>query len=579
MTTIQLTWDVLQPDSSKYKSIFSSIQEKETDFFSIVQPRLLNGLQCLQNQINGFPLLLVSGQENKDYLSIVAQMTKNNLNISSKLFGGTYQITSNKIMLGPPVDIKNPFTTDGGIYFTDWVNMQLLFGCVRIYNNNIQLEPGIIHRANGGTLIIALKPLVEKPLLWFYLKRFIEQGYAEWISKDHLGPLPILIPPMPLTLKLILCGDITSIEKFRTMDSDAYNIAIYTQFEESIKIIDHLSMLAWYNWSINLLKKINLSIPKEDFWPELIKEGVRFTKDKEILPLCPIWLLRQFRESALIMNKILNAKSLSKSLEMRLWRENYLNNLIQEEIIKDQIVIKTKGEVIGQINGLSIIEYPGNPRIWGLPLRITCVLNPGENEFLDVESKCDLSGNIHTKSIMIIQSYLIAKLKKQIPFTMSLVFEQSYSEVDGDSASLAILCVIVSALSNCPINQQIAVTGSIDQLGNVQPIGGLNEKIESFFNLCFNRKLTGKQGVIIPQQNVRHLSLNNNVIMAVKNNHFHIWTISHAEEAFPLLIGKTWYEEKQEDCLLSIIQKRLNKKNILPKYTWPIIFNKIKSWI
>ncbi len=173
------------------------------------------------------------------------------------------------------------------------------------------------------------------------------------------------------------------------------------------------------------------------------------------------------------------------------------------------------------------------------------------------------------------QAYLIAELEldQQLPFSASLVFEQSYSEVDGDSASLAELCALISALADTPLNQQIAVTGSVDQFGNVQPVGGLNEKIEGFFDICHQRELTGQQGVIIPACNVRHLSLNQQVVSAVEAGRFHIWAIDTADEALPLLTGKVWNTEDGEgECLLRTIQERISQMN-QPEPTpraWPL---------
>ncbi len=171
---------------------------------------------------------------------------------------------------------------------------------------------------------------------------------------------------------------------------------------------------------------------------------------------------------------------------------------MQDEILQEQILIETEGECVGQINALSVIEFPGHPRAFGEPSRISCVVHIGDGEFIDVERKAELGGNIHAKGMMIMQAFLMSELEleQQLPFTASLTFEQSYSEVDGDSASMAELCALISAPANVPINQSIAITGSVDQFGRVQPVGGLNE-IEGFFTICQQRGLTGKQGVII----------------------------------------------------------------------------------
>ncbi|ESF30287.1 protease La-like protein, partial [Salmonella enterica subsp. enterica serovar Tennessee str. TXSC_TXSC08-21] len=174
------------------------------------------------------------------------------------------------------------------------------------------------------------------------------------------------------------------------------------------------------------------------------------------------------------------AEALSLMLARREWREGFLAERMQDEILQEQILIETEGERVGQINALSVIEFPGHPRAFGEPSRISCVVHIGDGEFNDIERKAELGGNIHAKGMMIMQAFLMSELQleQQIPFSASLTFEQSYSEVDGDSASMAELCALISALANVPVNQNIAITGSVDQFGRAQPVGGLNEKLK-----------------------------------------------------------------------------------------------------
>ncbi|KTR48972.1 Lon protease [Pantoea ananatis] len=563
LTSTQLTWQTLQPDSTQYQSVFSRIADEETDALATVQPRLLNALAHLHHQSQGLPLLLVRSQENREYLALIVEAAQRVMGESSTLSGGDYHILADNVTLQPPTDSQRPFTSQGGIHYADWIEQEQLFGCVRMHKDRIQLEPGLIHRANGGTLVLSLRALLTQPLLWLRLKKSIEQGYIEWQSQDERRPLPVSVPPLPLKLNLVLCGERDSLADFQELDAAAHEMAIYTEFEENIQIVDEDDMLAWCRWTVDLAGQADIAAPDEDFWPQLIKEGVRYSGDQDTLPLCPRWLLRQLRETAL-MGETLSAEALRDALEARLWRENYLNERMRDEILLRQILVETEGEVVGQINGLSVVEYPGHPRAWGDPCRITCVVHPGDGEFTDVERKAELGGNIHAKGMMIMQAYLIAELEldQQLPFSASLVFEQSYSEVDGDSASLAELCALISALAGAPLNQQIAVTGSVDQFGNVQPVGGLNEKIEGFFDICHQRELTGQQGVIIPACNVRHLSLNQQVVSAVEEGRFHIWAIDSADEALPLLTGKIWNTEDGEgECLLRTIQERISQMN------------------
>lgn len=563
MTSSQLSWQDLQPNITGYASVFSRITEEETDSLAAVQPRLLNALAYLDQQTEGFPLLLVCSQENADYLELIARQMERIADEPAELFGGHYHIIADNVTLQPPGDASHPFTGTGQVHFAEWIENEQLFGCVRLRRDRLQLEPGLIHRANGGTLVLSLRTLQAQPLLWLRLKRAIQLGRLEWHSADERNPLPVSIPPLPLSLKLVLCGDRDALAAFQESDPELHELATYTEFEENLQVVDEDDMLAWCRWAQDVALQAGLPAPQTDFWPPLIREAVRYTGDQEVLPLCPRWMLRQMREAFMQENELSEA-ALVSALETRSWREAFLAERMRDEILLKQILIETEGEMVGQINGLSVVEFPGHPRPWGEPSRITCVVHPGDGEFTDVERKAELGGNIHAKGMMIMQAYLIAELEldQQLPFSASLVFEQSYSEVDGDSASLAELCALISALANQPINQQIAVTGSVDQFGNVQPVGGLNEKIEGFFTICNERELTGQQGVIIPACNVRHLCLSQEVVDAVEQGRFHIWAIDRADEALPLLTGVIWRSEDENgDTLLRRIQDRITQLN------------------
>ncbi len=563
MSSSQLSWQDLQPNISGYSSVFSLIAEEKTDSLAKVQPRLLNALKYIHQQTEGFPLLLVCSQENVDYLKLIAHQMQLIASEPCNLYGGHYHINTDYVTLHPPSDPSHPFTVTGQVHFAEWIENNQLFGYVRLRHDGIQLEPGLIHRANGSTLVLSLHTLQTQPLLWLRLKRAIQLGSIEWQSTDERSPLPVSIPPLPLNLKLVLCGNRNTLAAFQENDPELYELATYTEFEENLQIVDEHDLLAWCRWTQHLALEANFPIPQMNFWPPLIREAVRYTYDQKVLPLCPRWLLRQIRE-AFMQGHTLSEATLLSALKLRNWREAFLAERMHDEILLKQIIIETNGELVGQVNGLSVVEVPGHPRPWGEPSRITCVTYPGDGEFTDVERKVELGGKIHAKGIMIMQAYLIAELEleQQLPFSASLVFEQSYSEVDGDSASLAELCALISALANQPVNQQIAVTGSVDQFGNIQPVGGLNEKIEGFFTICNARKLTSQQGVIIPACNVRNLSLNQDVVDAVEQGLFHIWAINRADEALPLLTRVAWRSEKENgDCLLSRIKERIIQFN------------------
>ncbi|MDO4360862.1 MAG: Lon protease family protein, partial [Escherichia coli] len=347
---------------------------------------------------------------------------------------------------------------------------------------------------------------------------------------------------------VILVGERESLADFQEMEPELSEQTIYSEFEDTLQIVDAESVSQWCRWVTFTAKHNHLPAPGADAWPVLIREAARYTGEQETLPLSPQWILRQCQEVASLCDgDTFSGEQLNLMLQQREWREGFLAERMQDEILQEQILIETEGERIGQINALSVIEFPGHPRAFGEPSRISCVVHIGDGEFTDIERKAELGGNIHAKGMMIMQAFLMSELQleQQIPFSASLTFEQSYSEVDGDSASMAELCALISALADVPVNQSIAITGSVDQFGRAQPVGGLNEKIEGFFAICQQRELTGKQGVIIPTANVRHLSLHSELVKAVEEDKFTIWAVDDVTDALPLLLNLVWDGEGQ----------------------------------
>ncbi|CUU23561.1 putative Lon protease-like protein [Duffyella gerundensis] len=574
LTSNQLTWRALQPDTDSYHHLFTQPFDDSTDALPDVQPRLFNALMLVQASQVACPLLLLRCSEQYEYLQLISEALESHTEADDQRYGGHYHINGPVIswQAADADDEPGDFVSNGGIHYADWIEDDQLFGSVRIFQNQISLEAGLLHKANGGTLVLSLRTLLAQPVMWLRLKAMLTQQTFSWISPDSNRPLPVSIPSMPLQLRLVLCGEREALADFQEMEYELSTQAIYSEFEENLQIADEEELIAWRNWVQQVAVRNALPPLAVDAWPTLIKACTRYTGDQETLPLCPCWLAQQLREAALLQGEI-TAASLSEAYATREWRESFLADRMRDEILLDQVLIETEGEAIGQINALSVVEFPGHPRAFGEPSRISCVVHAGDGEFTDVERKAELGGNIHAKGMMIMQAYLIAELEldQQLPFSASLVFEQSYSEVDGDSASLAELCALISALALQPINQQLAVTGSVDQFGNVQPVGGLNEKIEGFFQICQQRTLSGKQGVIIPASNVRHLSLSDDVVNAVREGQFSIWAVNRAEEALPLLTGVVWQHEKAPSLLQSI-QERITQINQLDarQRPWPL---------
>ncbi|MFC0140979.1 AAA family ATPase [Erwinia mallotivora] len=564
MTNNRLEWRALQPDTDDVQPFFSQIPEDNSSCFASVQPRLFNGLSLLLQTTARLPLMLIKSAENAEYTALLTEvMADITAEDGTELYGGHYQIDGISVTWRPVESEQDNFASQGGIHCADWIEAEQLFGCVRQHNQTLTLQPGLLHQANGGTLLLSLRTLLAQPLLWLRLRKILTTQQFDWYSPDESRPLPVVIPSMPMQFRLVLTGERDVLAEFQEMEPDLSMQALYSEFEENLQITDEEAFSQWIKWVRMLASGEEITTLSDDFWPVLIREAARLTGDQETLPLSPAWITRQLQEALMYSpDNALCSEHMLSALETREWREGFLAERMRDEILYDQILIETEGEMVGQINALSVIEFPGHPRAFGEPSRLSCVVHAGDGEFTDVERKAELGGNIHAKGMMIMQAWLIAELEleQQLPFSASLVFEQSYSELDGDSASLAGLCALISALACQPINQQIAVTGSVDQFGRVQPVGGLNEKIEGFFHICHQRTLNGKQGVIIPLANVRHLSLQQQVVDAVREEKFHIWAVSSVDEALPLLTGVEW-EKENAPCLLKSIQERIAQLN------------------
>lgn len=577
MTITKLAWRDLVPDTESYQELFAQPDlTKENEFIlSDIQPRLHYALEQVLSPWATSPFMLLKAPEEAEYLTLLGDAMRQLRSETNDVFGGHYRIAGQHITFIPADEADGLFASKGDVITANWAEAEQLFGCLRQFNGELTLQPGLVHRANGGVLIISLRTLLSQPLLWMRLKTIVTQQRFDWVSYDESRPLPVAVPSMPLSLTVVLTGDRESLADFQEMEPELAEQAIYSEFEDTLQITDADDMAQWCQWVMGLAQRASLPTPAPDAWPGLIREAVRYTGDQETLPLSPLWIARQLREVGVISgDAAFSGEQLSQMLAQREWREGYLAERMQDEILLEQILVETEGERIGQINALSVIEFPGHPRAFGEPSRISCVVHVGDGEFTDIERKAELGGNIHAKGMMIMQAFLMSELQleQQIPFSASLTFEQSYSEVDGDSASMAELCALISALAEVPINQNIAITGSVDQFGRAQPVGGLNQKIEGFFSICQQRGLNGKQGVIIPAPNARHLSLSQALLEAVEQEQFAIWAIEGIEDALPLLTNLNWDGEGQT-TLMQTIQERIaqaTQQDARHRYPWPL---------
>lgn len=433
-------------------------------------------------------------------------------------------------------------------YYCDRVTEERLFGHIGVQaiegtvRSELHLiEPGLIHKANGGVLAIEVAELLEDIKLWKRLKNVIESGELDWSTpKPDSGTAFFYRPePVPVNLKVILLGSRNEYAQLREYDEDFDHFFPFladfhghyaTQNDPVAPYFDYLN----YVWQIADVLPLNQS-----GYAGLLKVCARYTDYQQELTLNSVRLLQVLREAnscALERQQTeIDKQAIDDALQQQRDREGNLAELSRRSILEQQVRIDTHGEAIGQLNGLTVVTMGGSE--FGEPSRITATIHYGDGDIIDIERKSDLSGNIHTKGVMILSAYLANQFARYAPLSVSatVVFEQSYYEVDGDSASLGELCCLMSALANIPLKQSLAITGAVDQFGNVQSIGAVNEKIEGYYALCKERGFNGDQGVIIPVSNKHQLNLNEEVIDAVKQGNFHIYAVAHVEEALEIL--------------------------------------------
>ncbi len=416
------------------------------------------------------------------------------------------------------------------------------------------IKPGALHRANGGYLILDARRLLLHPFAWEGLKRALRSKkirietpgqMLSQISTITLEPAPI-----PLDVKIALLGDRLLYYLLAQADPDFEELfRVAADFDDEMKR-DPETQKLYAQLLGTLARRESLRPLHRDAVARLIEHSARLVSDAEKLTARMEVIVDLMQEADYWAGQagddVIRREHVQKTIDARIYRSSRVQERMQEAILRDFIRIQTEGAVVGQINGLAVLQL-GNYS-FGRPSRITAQVRMGRGEVIDIEREVELSGPIHSKGVLILASFLGARYAAERPLSLaaSLVFEQSYSGVDGDSASSAELYALLSAIARAPINQALAVTGSVDQHGNVQVIGGVNEKIEGFFDVCKARGLTGEQGVLIPQGNVKNLMLKQEVIDAVQAGQFHIYPVTHVDQGIEILTGIPAGERDEE---------------------------------
>lgn len=407
------------------------------------------------------------------------------------------------------------------------------------------IRAGALHRANGGFLILEARKLLTQPFAWDDLKRALRKreirieapgsSWGMW-STQTLEPEAI-----PLDVKVVLLGEPQLFYLLSEMDPD---------FPELFKVVAdfdvEMSRDAQTLRDLALLladmgRRKNLRPLGADAVARVIEYSTRLAEDRDKLSTNMGELADLLREgdymAAQAGAELVQADHIRAAIAGRERRADRIPLAMQQEMEHHTILIATEGQAVGQINGLAVLE--AGPSVFGKPTRITARVRMGRGELTDIEREADLSGPLHSKGVMILSSFLASRFAEDqpLPIHATIVFEQSYGMVDGDSASSTELYAVMSVLSGLPVRQDLAVTGSVDQFGRVQAIGGVNEKIEGFFDLCKARGLTGQQGVLIPATNVRHLMVREDILAACQAGQFHIYPIETVDQGIEILTG------------------------------------------
>ncbi len=424
------------------------------------------------------------------------------------------------------------------------IEHQAMFGA--LVTNYTMLKPGALHRANGGYLILNVRDLLLSPFAWDALKRALKdrQVRIEELGEQFslVSTVTLQPEPIPLDVKVVLIGhpllyyllhyydeDFPKLFKVKAdfttrMDRTPESNCDYALFiqticrEENLPPFDRGGVAKVIEYSSRLVEDQG-------------KLSTRFGEIADLVREAVYWARRDGRA-------VVTAQDVQRAVEAKVYRSNAVEERIQELIKQGTLLIDIDGEAVGQVNGLSVIDL--GDYTFSRPSRVTARTFMGRGGVIDIEREAKLGGRVHSKGVLTLAGYLGGQYAQDAPLNLSasLTFEQSYEEVEGDSASSTELFALLSSLSGFPLKQGIAVTGSVNQHGQIQPVGGITAKVEGFFDVCKARGLTGEQGVLIPAGNVRHLMLREDVVAAIAAGQFHVWAVNTVDEGIGLLTGR-----------------------------------------
>jgi lon-related putative ATP-dependent protease len=412
------------------------------------------------------------------------------------------------------------------------------------YTNFMMVRSGSVLQANGGYLVLNALDVLRSPFTWDALKRIIKKNEVKIEDVAELYGLAtggIKPEPIPVSLKIIMLGSPWLYYLLYYYDEDFRDIFKVKSDFDTQTAGSRDEKMRYANFVGNMVKNEGMLPFDRGAVAGIVDHAVRLTEKKEKLSLRFSDLTDLVREASFWAakegSKTVTAVHVDKALDEKVYRSNLVDERIQELYADGTIMVDVTGGVPGQVNGLSV--YDIGDFAFGKPSKITARVYLGKGGVLDIEREAKLSGRIYNKGVLILSGYLGGTYAQDKPLSLSasLAFEQSYGDIEGDSASAAELIALISGIAEVPVKQNLAITGSINQKGEIQPIGGVNEKIEGFFAVCKNRGLTGDQGVIIPQTNIKNLMLKKEVVAAVKEGKFRVYAVRTVQEATELLTG------------------------------------------
>ena len=450
--------------------------------------------------------------------------------------------------------IEQNSTPSAPVIYEDQPNYANLIGAVEhtahlgaLQTDFTLIKAGALHKANGGYLILDVLKLLSQPFAWEGLKRALS---SREIKIQSLGQIYSLIStvslepePIPLDVKVVLIGDRVFYYLLHDYDAEFKQLfKVAADFDDNMPRSNE-NQEVYARMIATLLRRDQLRPFDRHAVARIIEYSARYAEDAEKLSTHVMGIADLLREAdhfaAQAKHPVVHREDVQQAIDAWIYRNDRLREHLHEQILRGTLMIDTQGVRVGQVNGLAVLQL--GDFAFASPTRITATARLGKGEVIDIEREAKLGGAIHTKGVFILASYLGARFAKDHPLSLSasLVFEQSYGKIEGDSASMAELCALLSVLADVPIKQSIAITGSVNQHGEAQAIGSVNEKIEGFFDICQARGLNKAQAVLIPAANVKHLMLRADVVEACANGTFAVYAYQHVDEAIALLTGES----------------------------------------